>query len=405
MKEVERLQNTLAHQRLSQSRTSLDDSEYTNRFDRLDGAIKNVAFEIRQSWKGIPQWLHPVTNQSAEIKGGREMTYVGRASISRWVVLEIFEMFFHPGLDAELSMHLKAIERNIKRGSSHDFQSIEEDNALSTKVCNWRLTTLDALRPELVSPLGAELKERLTHHLVEKLVAELQKYLNEPAPPGLLGGVSMIIDIAVGLASHLPLESRDVRVWYPTPGSPFDGKYMKIDGTLPPLVAPIVDIHAQQQQLPPQIDDPAQQGADKSLMDIDPQGEENGKDQGKPGGVGNGPVMPGGIANAPVPGPKSEKRGLSGRFRQLREGRDAAGKMAPPGGPVAGQLQPGPGQPPQLVKGGSQVSLQQDPQQQMQQMQQMQQHVKDEQKFVRIAGFMAVEVRGRAILVKAPVIL
>ncbi|KAI7343295.1 hypothetical protein KC336_g23065, partial [Hortaea werneckii] len=35
--QVKQLQNSLAHQRLSQSRTSLDDSEYTTRFNRLDG--------------------------------------------------------------------------------------------------------------------------------------------------------------------------------------------------------------------------------------------------------------------------------------------------------------------------------------------------------------------------------
>jgi hypothetical protein len=46
--QVEQLQNTLANQRLSQSRTSLDDSEYLTRFQRLDGAIKEVAFSIRK---------------------------------------------------------------------------------------------------------------------------------------------------------------------------------------------------------------------------------------------------------------------------------------------------------------------------------------------------------------------
>ena len=113
--EIERLQNVLANQRLSQSRTALDDNEYVNRFDRLDGAIKNLAFEIRQSWKVIPGWLQPVINQGAEVKGGREMTVVGRAAISRWVVDEILDRFFHPGLDPLLSSHLKTIEHNIRR--------------------------------------------------------------------------------------------------------------------------------------------------------------------------------------------------------------------------------------------------------------------------------------------------
>ena len=52
--QVQQLQNTLAHQRLSQSRTSLDDNEYSNRFQRLDGAINNLAFNIRRDWRSIP---------------------------------------------------------------------------------------------------------------------------------------------------------------------------------------------------------------------------------------------------------------------------------------------------------------------------------------------------------------
>ena len=41
------LQNSLAHQRLSQSRTSLDDSEYSTRFNRLDGLVAQLA--LRQA--------------------------------------------------------------------------------------------------------------------------------------------------------------------------------------------------------------------------------------------------------------------------------------------------------------------------------------------------------------------
>ena len=55
--QVEQLQNTLANQRLSQSRTSLDDSEYLTRFQRLDGAIKEVAFSIR---KVFPPETNPI---------------------------------------------------------------------------------------------------------------------------------------------------------------------------------------------------------------------------------------------------------------------------------------------------------------------------------------------------------
>ncbi|KAF8473560.1 hypothetical protein BDZ91DRAFT_714940 [Kalaharituber pfeilii] len=395
--EIERLQNTLAHQRLAQSRTSLDDSEYASRFERLDGAIKNVAFEIRQCWKTIPPWLQPVTSHGAEIKGGREMTVVGRASISRWVVDEILEMFFHPGLDPSLSVHLKTIEQNIRR-NHHDPQSIEEDDALSSKVCNWRLTTLDALRHELQGPLAAENKARLTQHLVEKLVASLQMHLREPSPPGLLGGVSMIVDIAIGLASNLPLESRDVRVWYPAPGVLFDGKFMKVEGQLPPLTPSISE--GQQQQGGQGGE--GGQGGDRSLMELDPQSnnnEENGsKDQSlKHSGSVNGP----GQSSTSVQSSSSTRsEKISGPMtRMVKRVQEATGTGKSGHGQQLGQQQ-GPNQ---AGKGGSQINLGQQPSQGQEGQQSGPQGGNEESKTVRIAGFMAVEVRGRSILVKAPV--
>lgn len=329
------------------------------------------------------------------------MTVVGRASISRWVIDEILERFFHPGLDAALSIHLKTIEQGIRR-NHHDPQSIEEDDALSSKVCNWRLTTLDALRQDLQSPNAAEFKARLTQHLVEKLVASLQTHLHEPTPPGLLGGVSMIVEIAVGLASNLPLESRDVRVWYPLPGAPFDGKFMKAEGQLPPLVQPTTGGEST-----------TSEGNDK--MDVDqqnPSGEENGVGKDgpvKPSGSVHGPGVPGGQAvnreasnssNKSVEPPKSKSLGVAERLRQRVQG--AAGRThnnTPAGIPPIGQPTPvvqQPSGPPPLQKGNSQLSLPADGAQGGQ-------LPKEEQKTVRIAGFMAVEVRGRSILVKAPV--
>ena len=402
--EIERLQNTLAHQRLAKSRTSLDDTEYIGQFERLDGAIKNVAFEIRQSWKTIPPWLQLVTNHGAEAKGGREMTVVGRASISRWVVEEILERFFHPGLDPGLSVHLKSIEQNIRR-HHHDPQSIEEDDALSSKVCNWRLTTLDALKMELNSPHAAEYKSRLTQVLVEKLVASLQSHLHDPAPPGLLGGVQMIVNIAVGLASNIPLESRDVRVWYPIPGVPFDNKFMKLEGQLPPLVQPAST-----------GENSTAESGEKSLMDVDTHLQGSGdpaskvpanlKPSGSVAGPGNSRD-----SNGKSSGDK-EKRTMKQRL-QTRHGstrgsqsnQDTGQGGGPPpvgatpttGTAVAQQNPTGQAGAQQLQRGGSQVSVAGDvigsaggpP--------------KDEQKVVRIAGFMAVEVRGRSILVRAPV--
>src|SRR4051812_10803302 len=86
--QVHQLQNTLANQRLSTSRTSLDDSEYSTRFSRLDGLISQLAFSIRKSWTSIPEWLHRAVNRDAMATGKQEMTAVGRAFISWWLYLQ-----------------------------------------------------------------------------------------------------------------------------------------------------------------------------------------------------------------------------------------------------------------------------------------------------------------------------
>jgi hypothetical protein len=356
--EIERLQNTLAHQRLAQSRTSLDDNEYTARFERLDGAIKNVSFELRQSWKGIPPWLSSVINADAAAKGGREMTVVGRAYISRWVVDEIIEQFFHPAVEPNLSVELKKIERNIRIYSPAP-QSQEEDEALSTKVCNWRLTTLDALHAEISGQHALEVRSHLTEHLVNKLVSSLQFHLHEPAPPGLLGGVQMVIDIAVALAANLPLESRDVRVWYPVPVTRYDGSMMKIEGGLPTLGTSV----SGSQEL--ENDNPSNSGDANSADDSHSTKESSSMNPSSRAGVAGLPQ------NQAQTNTKDQKKtkGLGGRVMKALQG------SAPP-------VQQTPPSPKPTEGSGS---------------------AKEGPEKIRVAGFMAVEVRGRSILVKAPV--
>ena len=75
--QVQQLQNTVAHQRMATSRTVLDDDEYATRFNRLDGAIKDLSFNIRKDWRNIPPWLQPVVNEDAHNVGTKEMTAVG----------------------------------------------------------------------------------------------------------------------------------------------------------------------------------------------------------------------------------------------------------------------------------------------------------------------------------------
>ena len=75
---------------MSVSRTSLDDSEYKNRFERLIGLIGQLSFAIRKSWKQVPEWMHKGVNKDALAAGAREMTGVGRAYISWWLHSELF---------------------------------------------------------------------------------------------------------------------------------------------------------------------------------------------------------------------------------------------------------------------------------------------------------------------------
>jgi hypothetical protein len=237
--QVTQLQNTVANQRLSMSKTSLDDNEYATRFNRLDGAINNLSFNIRKHWKGIPPWLGPFVNKDAHTVGTKEMTAVGRACITRWVVDEILDRYFHPSIEAGLSSQLKIIEKNIRGNAQNSaIQSDEHRDDLTTKLTNWRLTTLEGLQDSINGAQANEYRNALTQGLSEKLTASLQMNLTDPPPPGLDSGVGMIIELAIGIAANLPIESRDVCIEYYMPGAPIVDAYMKLEQGLPPLINP-----------------------------------------------------------------------------------------------------------------------------------------------------------------------
>lgn len=240
--QVTALQNTVANQRLSMSKTTLDDHEYTTRFNRLDGAINNLSFNIRKFWKGVPPWLAAMVNRDAHSVGTKEMTAVGRACITRWVVDEILDRYFHPRLEPGLSSQLKIIEKNIRRAGQKQVMSEEQREDLTVKLTSWRLTTLEGLADSMATEQGNEYEQQLTSNLVEKLTASLQMNLNEPPPGGLESGVGMIIELAIGLASALPLESRDVCVEYYMPGSYMNETHMRLESGIPPLTNPGINI-------------------------------------------------------------------------------------------------------------------------------------------------------------------
>lgn len=367
--QVEQLQNTLANQRLSQSRTSLDDNEYATRFNRLDGAINNLSFNIRKEWKIIPAWLQPVINDDACEKGTKEMTVVGRACISRWIVDEILERYFHPGIEPDLSIQLKKIEKNL-RELAPPTHSIEEENALLSKISTWRLTTIDGLQDILSHPQAVEHRNRLTHVLAEKLIAALRKNLVEPPPVGLEGGVAMIVELAIGLAANLHLESRDVFVNYPMPGSILSPDKTKLETGLPPLTKAVgiegatdttdkgsisnADAASQTSESKDHasVSEPERRSSDTSSLN---------KDQ------------------AP------KKRSMLGGFMGKKSTQaQTTGETSLQKQPSNSGYQASPSQQPQTggVGGSAEES---------------------EIQRVRVAAFMSVEVRGRSILVKAPV--
>jgi len=167
----------------------------------------------------------------------KEMTAVGRACITRWLVEELLDRHFHPGLEINLSCQLKIIEKNLRRFAPPT-PTEEEREALLAKISNWRLATLDGLQDMMASHDAAVNRARLTDELVQALTEDLMMNLKEPAPPDLHTSVIGIIELAVGIAANLPLESRDVYVDYIMPGTLVNDDFMKIEGALPALTNP-----------------------------------------------------------------------------------------------------------------------------------------------------------------------
>ncbi|CAN8096629.1 unnamed protein product [Discula destructiva] len=226
--QVEQLQNAVANQRISQSRTALDDSEYTTRFNRLNGAINNLSFNIRKDWISLPPWIEKYVSADALKTGKQEMTAVGRAVITRWIVEEIFWNCFHPGLDPELSRQLKSVEQNIRR-FSYTMTRQEEFDALTAKVVSWRMTTLEGLQDVLNSAESANHRQEFIRKATENLTAGLFQHLADPPPAGVDGSASMIVELAVGIAANLPLESRDVAILYPLPQDGVQSDFMDVE--------------------------------------------------------------------------------------------------------------------------------------------------------------------------------
>lgn len=374
--QVHNLQNTLAHQRLSQSRTSLDDSEYAARFQRLEGLISQLSFAIRKDWKSIPVWLQPGVNKDAITIGKQEMTAVGKAFISSWLVEEIFDMHFHPDLDQALSMQLKQIQLNIRKFAPQ-FQSDEEEEALHAKIIAWRLATLEGLQTDLRMPSAQNNRLKLIETLNERLIASLSMHLQEPAPPDLAGGVPMIMELAIGIAAHLPMESRDVVIDYFPPGFSINTEVMKIESGIPALTSPMGDLPDSGQADRASLQSTASDLKDSGIPD----------DAQQPSSQTASPNAPGGQQSQPGSG-KEDKRG-----RGMLAGFIGSRKAPPNAGQQQGK---------NVGASGSQTSLTQQPPQQPPGSSGGPKEDAGPPR-VRIAVGLALQVRGRSVLTKCPV--
>jgi hypothetical protein len=374
------------------SRTVLDDNEYANRFGRLDGAIKDLAFSLRKDWKIIPDWLAGSVNEDAPSTGAREMTVVGRAIISRWLVDELFERFFHPSLEPTFSRQLKAIEMTLRHQQTNTSTEEDKENAIA-RISNWRRTTLDGLGDSLQGPAADIHRAQITDNLVEFLVATLLSHLNDPPPAGFENGARMIIEIALGIAEKIPLESRDICVSYLAPGTPINEATMRVEPStlLPPLTNAAAAASSSNLSHPPQTADSNRRSAEDqhhqnshSIPDsTGPGGNDLDRDQSQPQNVS---------PDAPDHRKRSVLSGLRGRL----SGQSSASSSVPPvSAPVPTPLPAGiPNSAGEAARRGSVGGQSQGA------------GVGSVVARVRFAAFVTAEVRGRGplnVLVKAPV--
>ena len=73
------------------------------------------------------------------------------------------------------------------------------------------------------------------------LTASLMSFLQEPVPAGIEDSAHMIVELAVSIAANLPLESRDISIVYPMPGDMLQPMIMKVETGIPALENPGMD--------------------------------------------------------------------------------------------------------------------------------------------------------------------
>lgn len=171
------------------------------------------------------------------------MTAVGRAVLSKWLIDEVFNKFFHPDLDQHLSKQLKSCHNNIRKNAPIATNP-EEEEALTSKLVNWRLATIEGFAEQLRGPQATANRELLIKSLNESLTATMEMYVVDPNHEDFLelkANVSPIIELTINIISHLPLESREIVVEHYPPGHGIMGEQMTVESGIPPLAQPCAD--------------------------------------------------------------------------------------------------------------------------------------------------------------------
>ena len=161
----------------------------------------------------------------------------------------------------------------------------------------------------------------------------------------------MIIELAISIAQHLPLESREVHIEYFPPGHGIVADFMKLESGIPALATSIADDAAERASV--------RSNAASDITDM--------TESSNPHTTGDG--------NAP---PSSKKRGMLSALTGTGKSKTAAAQGKHPGA------------------GGSSSSLNRP---------ESSQGLKDidAPPRVRMAAGIGVQIRGRSVLVKAPV--
>lgn len=171
------------------------------------------------------------------------MTAVGRAVITKWLIDEVFNKFFHPDLDQHLSKQLKMCHNNIRKNAPLA-SNTEEEEALTSKLVNWRLATTEGFAEQLRGAQAQTNREHQIQSLNESLTATMEMYVIDPNHDDfkeLRANVSPIVELAVNIMSHLPLESREIAIEYFPPGHGIMGEVMTVESGIPALVTPVAD--------------------------------------------------------------------------------------------------------------------------------------------------------------------